>query len=170
MRSVYPKTGLQTLCRLFGYSRQAYYKRLHREEQTLMETAIVVDMVQQIRRDIPRIGGKKLHFLLNERLAGHDINVGRDCFFDILRDNDLLIKPRKKRAITTNSRHYLKKYPNLIKGLIVKAPNRLWVSDITYIRVGDKWHYVIFITDAYSRKVVGYQVNDRATAATIPVS
>lgn len=165
MRRVYPKTGLATLCRLFGYSRQAYYKRLHCEQEEALQTAIIVDLVNEIRTDIPRIGGKKLRVMLKKQLAKHDIEVGRDGFFDILRANDLLIKPRKKRAVTTMSKHRLKKYPNLIEGLTVEAPNRLWVSDITYIRVNEKWNYVIFITDAYSRKVVGYHVNDRATAA-----
>lgn len=165
MRKVYPKTGLQTLCRLFGYSRQAFYKRQKSEEKQAMQTAIIIDLVAEIRQYIPRLGGKKLHFLLQSRLMAYDIHLGRDLFFDVLRDNDLLIKPRKKRAMTTMSKHHLRKYPNLITELIIDAPNRLWVSDITYIKVADKWNYVIFITDAYSKKVVGHQVSDRATTA-----
>lgn len=165
MLKVYPKTSLETLCRLFGFSRQAYYKRQKVEQRQLMQTAIVVDLVDEIRQDIPRIGGKKLYFMLQSKLRGYDITLGRDRFFALLRDNDLLVKRRKKRPVTTMSRHQLRKYPNLITELVVKGPNQLWVSDITYIKVADKWNYVIFITDAYSKKVVGFQVSDRATTA-----
>ena len=165
MLKVYPKTSLETLCRLFGFSRQAYYKRQKVEQRQLMQTAIVLDLVDEIRQDIPRIGGKKLYFMLQSKLRGYDITLGRDRFFALLRDNDLLVKRRKKRPVTTMSRHQLRKYPNLITELVVKGPNQLWVSDITYIKVADKWNYVIFITDAYSKKVVGFQVSDRATTA-----
>lgn len=165
MFKVYPKMGLQTLCRLFGYSRQAYYKRRKDEQKQLMHTAIVVDLVDEVRQAIPRIGGKKLHFMLQAKLREYDIHLGRDRFFNLLRDNDLLIKYRKRRAVTTMSRHHLRKYPNLITEMTAEAPNRLWVSDITYIKVADKWNYVIFITDAYSKKVAGFQVSDQATTA-----
>lgn len=165
MHRVYPKAGLEFLCGLFGYTRQAYYKRRQGQQKQLLQTAIIVDLVNQKRHCIPRIGGRKLFHMLDKDFKAHHIYIGRDRFFAILRENDLLIKVRKKRAVTTMSRHRLKKYPNLIEGLVVEAPNCLWVSDITYIRVQDSWCYVIFITDAYSRKVVGYQVSDRATAA-----
>jgi len=165
MQKVYPREGLGTLCRLFGYSRQAYYQRQKRREKAQIQTGIIVDEVEQIREKIARIGGRKLFFMLKDKLLAHGIKIGRDKFFSVLRVNDLLIKPRKKRVMTTMSKHYLRKYPNLIKDLIVDAPNHLWVSDITYIKVKDKWHYVIFITDAYSKTVVGYNVSEKADAA-----
>lgn len=164
MQQVYPTSGLSTLCGLFGYTRQAFYKRQWRKESQLLHTAIIVDEVKRIRQQIPRIGGRKLYHMLRDRLEGHGIKIGRDRFFSVLRSNNLLIKKRKKRVMTTMSRHRLKKYANLIEELVVEGPNQLWVSDITYIRVNNKWHYVIFITDAYSHKVVGYEVSDRATA------
>ncbi len=165
MRQLYPKVGLSTLCGLFGYSRQAFYKKQNQAEKERMQTAIIIDEVQWIREKIPRVGGRKLFFMLNERLLEHQIKIGRDQFFNILRANNLLIKPRKRRAITTMSKHHLKKYPNLIIDLLIEAPNLLWVSDITYIKVVDKWNYVIFITDAYSKKVVGFEVSSKADAA-----
>ena len=164
MKRLYPKVGLNRLCGLFGYSRQAYYKRQNRQEQQAFEAAIVVDLVRSIRINIPRIGGKKLYFLLKSSLSTHRIKLGRDGFFDVLRANNLLVKRRKRRVQTTWSKHGLRIYPNLIESLIPLRPNQLWVSDITYILVNGHWNYVIFITDAYSHLVVGYHVSDRMTA------
>jgi len=86
----------------------------------------------------------------------HGIMIGRDKFLDVLRDNDLLVKRRRRRTQTTMSRHRLRKYPNLAKGLKIDRAGQLWVSDITYLNVGGAHCYLILITDAYSRKVVGY--------------
>lgn len=158
MKQVYPRVGLQRLCGLFGYSRQGYHKRQIQEEKQAFKSAVVVDLVKGVRKDIPRIGGKKLYFMLKGVLDGHQIKLGRDAFFDILRGNELLIHRRKTRTRTTWSKHGLKTYPNLIRELIPLRPHELWVSDITYIRVADRWHYAIFITDAYSRKVIGHNV------------
>lgn len=164
MQKVYPREGLGTLCGLFGYSRQAYYKHRKRREKERIQTGIIVDEVLRVRQKIPRIGGRKLFFMLRESLLRHGIGIGRDKFFTVLRVNDLLIKPRKKRVVTTMSKHYFRKYPNLIENLIVNGPNQLWVSDITYIKVNGKWHYVIFITDAYSKRVIGFNVGKTADA------
>ena len=164
MKQLYPRVGLQRLCGLFGYSRQSYRKGQIRAEKQAFESALVVDLVREVRKKIARIGGKKLYFILKARLFEHRIKMGRDVFFEVLRENGLLIKRRKKRPWTTWSKHKLRTYPNLIRGLIPQRPNELWVSDITYIRVGDKWHYVIFITDAYSRMVVGFNVSDHMDA------
>lgn len=165
MHRVYPEQGLETLCGLFGYSRQAYYQHWKRREKEQIQTGIIVDEVVRIRDKIARIGGRKLFFMLKEKLLAHRIKMGRDKFFHVLRVNDLLIKRRKKRPRTTMSNHQLRKYPNLTTDLVVDAPNQLWVSDITYIKVNHKWHYVIFITDAYSKKVIGYNVSAKADAA-----
>ena len=89
-------------------------------------------------------------------LLKHQIAIGRDKFFDVLRDNDLLVKRRRRRIQTTMSRHRLRKYPNLAKDLKIDRAEQLWVSDITYLNVEGVHCYLILITDAYSRKVVGY--------------
>lgn len=155
---------MDRLCRLFGYSRQAYYKRNYYQEQQAIASAIVVDLVVQVRKDIPGIGAKKLYMILNPELERHCLKIGRDGFISILSAHDLLLKGRKRRAQTTWSGHGLRIYPNLIEGLEALRINQIWVSDITYIRVGQLWHYVIFITDAYSHKVVGYHVADHMRA------
>jgi putative transposase len=106
---------------------------------------------------MPRIGTRKLHYMLTETLHKHKISIGRDKLFDLLAEYGLLIRRRKrKRAITTDSAHPFKKYTNIIRGLQVDCPNHLWVSDITYISLSDGFCYLSLITDAYSRKILGY--------------
>lgn len=108
---------------------------------------------------MPRIGTRKLHYILTEELKQEGIKLGRDKMFEILGKNGLLIKKRKRYVQTTNSKHWLKKYPNLIKGLEIERPEKLWVSDITYIRTEEGFCYLTMITDAYSRKIVGYNTS-----------
>jgi transposase InsO family protein len=106
---------------------------------------------------MPRIGTRKLHFLLTETLEKHDIAIGRNKLFDLLADYGLLVRRRKRRRInTTDSNHPFRKHPNLIKDLQVFRPGHLWVSDITYISLKEKFCYLSLVTDAYSRKIVGY--------------
>lgn len=106
---------------------------------------------------MPRIGTRKLHYMLTETLQKHDISMGRNKLFDLLAEYGMLVRRRKRRRIsTTDSNHPFRKYPNLIKELQVLRPNHLWVSDITYISLSDKFCYLNLVTDAYSRKIVGY--------------
>lgn len=106
---------------------------------------------------MPRLGTRKLYYLLSETLLKHNINIGRDKLFDLLAEYGLLIRRRKrKRVNTTDSNHPFRKYPNLIRDLNVLRPNHLWVSDITYISITDNFCYLSLVTDAYSRKIVGY--------------
>ncbi|KAA6337387.1 hypothetical protein EZS27_014529 [termite gut metagenome] len=101
---------------------------------------------------MPLIGGTKLHYLMNE--AGY--RISRKNLFTILRTNSLLVRKRKKYAVTTDSRHWMKKYPNLIRGFDFESPNLLWVSDIAYIRLKDEFAYLSLITDGYLHKIVGH--------------
>lgn len=106
---------------------------------------------------MPRIGTRKLHYMLTDTLQQHDISIGRDKLFDLLDEYGLLVRRRKRRkAITTDSNHPFYKYPNLTKELQVLRPNHLWVSDITYISTRSGFCYLSLVTDAYSRKIVGY--------------
>ena len=149
--------GLQAICCVFGKSRQAYYKYLKEEKKQLYQEAIIVKMIGEIRVQMPRIGGRKLFYLLKEPLQKNNIEIGRDKLFDIMAGYGLQIRRRKRRKIiTTDSNHPFKKYPNLIKTLTVMLPNQLWVSDITYIPLTGKYCYLSLITDGYSRKVIGY--------------
>jgi putative transposase len=105
------------------------------------------------------MGTRKLYELLEPFMLEHGIKMGRDALFDLLAANRLLIRKRRRSIQTTQSRHWLKKYPNLIRMLVPTTINKLWVSDITYWKINTQKHlYVTFITDAYSRKIIGYQV------------
>jgi len=106
---------------------------------------------------MPRIGTRKLWEMLPPILAEHKITIGRDKLFDLLEEYGMLVRRRKRRkAITTDSNHRYKEHPNLVRELHPVAPNQLWVSDITYIRLVDEFSYLSLVTDAYSRKIVGY--------------
>ena len=115
-------------------------------------------MVVPIRKTMPRIGAKKLYFLLKDPLK--DLKIGRDKFIDILRANHLLISPRRSYHITTNSHHRFRKHQNQILDLQIHRPEQVWVSDITYIGKRDNPCYLSLVTDAYSKKIVGYNVSD----------
>lgn len=102
------------------------------------------------------MGTRKLHYLIAPQLATHDIRIGRDYLFELLNRHKLLIRQRKRKVITTNSRHWMHKYSNLTTGLICQRPEQLWVSDITYIGMPNQWAYLSLVTDAYSRKIMGF--------------
>jgi putative transposase len=151
--------SLQAICCVFGKSRQAYYKHLKETEQNFMEHTVVVKLVQEIRKDLPRTGVRKLYHLLEGPLAAHNIDLGRDKLFYILSLYGLLVRKRRRtRPFLTDSNHPFYKYPNLIRELEVICPNQLWVSDITFVRLASGFCYLSLITDAYSRKIVGYRL------------
>ena len=151
--------GLERICRLFGITRQAFYKHLKLSEKTLIEDHIVHQMVLNIRKDHPRMGTRKIYHLIKSDLEGLHIKMGRDALFDLVAENKLKVTKRKRRHITTNSNHVFKRYPNLIKDLDPYKPNQVWVSDITYIRTSQgQFLYLFLITDVYSKKVLGYRL------------
>ena len=150
-------SDVRELCLLLGYSRQAYYKGERYNERQSFKAELIVKEVMRYRKDQKRIGTRKLYEELSPFLDKHGFKIGRDVLFKILAQHGLLIRKRKSRkAITTNSYHRFRRYANLIKNYVPVAPNQLWVSDITYIPVGSKYAYLSLITDAYSRKIVGY--------------
>lgn len=104
---------------------------------------------------MPRLGTEKVHHKLTPLIKLHNIKIGRDGLYDLLRDHHLLIRQRKRKVVTTYSRHWMHKYTNRIKTMIVTRPEQLWVSDITYIRTNNQWAYLSLITDAYSRRIMG---------------
>jgi putative transposase len=117
---------------------------------------IVLHLVKELRAIMPMLGTRKLLGELIAPMKEHGIKMGRDQLFELLGFYGLLIRRRKRLVKTTDSHHWLKKYPNLTKGIIVEESEQLWVSDITYIRTLQGFSYLSLITDAYSRKVVGY--------------
>lgn len=156
LTELYPEIGVEKFCTVFGKTRQAWYYSKTRGEQQDMRDSLVVAMVREIREDHPRIGTRKLYHLLEARLKQHGIKAGRDKLFEILHRYGMLIRYRKRRAITTNSNHPFYKYDNLIQGLKLTASNQLWVSDITYLQLRGCFAYLSLITDAFSRKIIGY--------------
>lgn len=135
------------------------YKKEKREQQQLIEVSIIVEAVKKIREEQPRIGIRKLQVLLKPVLQKHGIKIGRDGLFDLLREFGLLIKLKRYKHYTTQSKHQFYKYPNQIKDITVNASNQLWVSDITYIETGSRYSYLFLITDAWSKKIVGYNLS-----------
>ena len=123
------------------------------------EDEIILGMVHRIRKDMPRLGGRKLIHLIRQSSAGQ-LATGRDGFYDLLRRNGLLIRRRRNRVVTTHSFHWLRKYPNLIRGLTASRPNQIWVSDITYIKTEEGFLYLFLLTDVYSRRIMGWQLAD----------
>ena len=152
----YTHVGLARLCAWFGVTRQAYYQHFWSVTDHVIEEDLIVQEVLQIRKNHRWMGGRKLYEKLYPFMLEHQIKMGRDAFFDLLSYHGLLIRRRKRRIVTTNSSHWLRKYPNLIRDFVPTAPNQLWVSDITYWKINNKDVYINLITDAYSRYIVGY--------------
>ncbi len=165
MKAFYQTTGLKVFCGLLGKTRQAFYDHQWRADQHALDEGLVIDLVRRQRADTPGAGGRKLLHLLENQWQKHGVHLGRDQFFALLRRNELLIRRRKKYATTTDSRHWLKKHPNLAADMKVERPEQLWVSDITYISTGSKFGYLVLITDAYSRKIVGHEFSKSLNAA-----
>lgn len=116
----------------------------------------------KIRNQMPRIGGRKLYHLLRAELLA--LKVGRDKFFTILRANHLLIKPKRQYHVTTDSHHHFRKHKNIISSIELKQPEQVWVSDITYLGKRDNPMYLALITDAYSKKILGYNLSNSLSA------
>jgi transposase InsO family protein len=158
MKDNYPRIGLSRFCRLLGITRQAYYKHFWYRESESIEQSLVLDQIRLIRKTHRRMGTRKLYELLQNFMLEHQIKMGRDALFDLLATNNLLVRRKRKNIYTTNSFHWLRKYPNLIKEMKPTAINQLWVSDITYLKISSGFAYISFVTDAYSRKIIGYHI------------
>jgi transposase InsO family protein len=143
---------------LFGVDRQIYYRSIKRGNTKRDKAEKVVAMVTELRQMMPRLGGRKMYYLLQTQLEG--LSIGRDKFFAILKANHLLIVPKRTYHVTTNSMHRFKKHDNLLIDITIERPNQVWVADITYIGKRANPIYLSLITDAYSKKIVGYYVAD----------
>ena len=131
----------------------------------VFEEELVIQEVKKHRVLQPRLGTRKLVVKLRDFVNGHNMKMGRDALFTLLREQDLLIRRRKRKVQKTFSKHWLKKYPNLIREYVPTAANALWVSDITYIVTNDGFAYLSLVTDAYSRKIVGFCLSETLEAA-----
>jgi putative transposase len=149
---------LSDICKLFGVTRQAYYKRNQHNNDLILHHEIVLQMVEHLRT-IPqwqRTGTDKLHRMLNPDFIKMGLKMGRVALNELLFEHNLLVRKRRSKVRTTDSYHRFYVHPNLIKELIIDRPGMVWVSDITYLDASDRFAYLFLITDAYSHKIVGY--------------
>ena len=149
-------------CNWFGISRQAYSQARKHNLKREAEDDLIVELVRGIRKRHTRMGGRKLHHKLQSPMAKLEIYRGRDTFFDLLRQRDLLVPLKRSRRRTTRSG--LWRYPNLFSGLQLKKVNQAWVGDITYISTEQGFVYLVLLTDAYSRFIVGYDLSSSLAA------
>lgn len=150
---------------MFGYSKQAFYKRKDIHQQKAHQRIIVKSLVMDIRRQLPRIGTRKLYFMMGKSLQEKNIQIGRDKLFRILKEEYLLVGKRRKYTKTTNSKHWLRKYPNIAKNIALTMPEQLWVADITYLQTKQGHEYLHLITDAYSKQIMGYELSGTLKAS-----
>jgi putative transposase len=165
MREVFTNISLGTICSLFGRTRQSWYEMNARRDGSLIREALVVGWVREIRVSLPRIGCVKLLHMLQENLKTHNITLGRDAFCALMRDNGMLIYPKKRYVTTTMSFHHYRKWPDMINRTSPIMAEQVWVSDITYLRTSKGFIYLFLITDAYSRKIVGYHLSQSLKAS-----
>lgn len=161
MKYRFSRVGLAKLCGWFGVTRQAYYQQSWRDICVQVEEDLVLQEVLAIRKCHRFMGTRKLCAMLEPFMLANGIKMGRDALFSLLADNNLLVRKRKRRVPTTQSHHWLKKHKNLLKDLTLTHPNMAWVSDITYWKISEhKYYYISLVTDAYSKKIVGYHVEN----------
>lgn len=142
-------------------SRQNYYKQRQIRQKRAVDEDLVVQLICQERKIQPCLGTRKLHHMLGGEWTEAGVSIGRDRLFALMRRHDLLILRRRRTARTTDSRHGLTVYPNLLRDAVLTGPNQAWVSDITYLRTREGFMYLSLVTDAFSRKIVGYDCHDR---------
>jgi putative transposase len=156
---------VSAVCRKVGMTRQNYYARRQARQRRKVEASLVVALVAAERKIQPRLGARKLHFMLKGTLAQEGVRLGRDRFFEVLSEHGLLLEPKPTEyPCTTNAQHYLPVFANRIKGLEVSRPNEVWVGDLTYVRTEMGFLYLSLLTDKSSRKVVGYHCGESLEA------
>lgn len=156
--------SVQGLCGRVGMSRQAFYKGQKARQRKVVDAEAVVQAVVQERQLQPRLGVRKLRVVLAAKLAEMGVAVGRDRFFDLLRERDLLVERVQARARTTDSNHLFRTWPNLLRHVVPGQPHQVWVGDLTYVRTDEGFVYLSLLTDGFSRKIVGYHASDTLEA------
>jgi putative transposase len=158
------EVSITSVSRQLGYSKQAYYKSKTNQQKKNCYYTMAKQKVLTVRKQLPRLGTRKLYHLLAEDFKKEHIGVGRDKLFSILREEQLLIVKKKRFTKTTDSRHWMHKFANLIKGIQLTHPEQIWVADITWLNIKNNYCYLHLITDAYSKKIMGYEVSDTLAA------
>ena len=154
------KFAIALLCEKVGMRPQNFYKKRRTRHRQQIDSDLVEQLVKEERAFQPRLGGRKLYYLLEPKLVEAGVRIGRDRFFEVLREKGLLVEPLPRSPHTTNSRHDLPIFPNLVKDMQLISANQAWASDITYIRTDEGFLYLSLITDLFSRKIVGFHASD----------
>ena len=150
-------------CALFGLSKQAYYKQLKYNEQKITDWQRIRKLVLTLRRSMPRLGTRKLHYLLKEQ----GVDIGRDHLYELLRQESMLVIRRKRYIRTTNSSAWRNQYTDLTTGIELVRPEQLWVADITYLDTAKEGNiYLHLVTDAYSKQIMGYELCNNMEAVS----
>ena len=148
-------------CKVFDHSRQGFHKHMLLRTERDLQAEQVLSIVASIRARQPRVGCRKMHLEVNRRLLHlGQVPIGRDRMFTLLRENQLLVKPLRRKTYTTDSYHRFRTYRNLLKTVVPSGPNQVWAADITYLRHRRGFCYLFLLTDVYSRKVVGYTLSE----------
>jgi transposase InsO family protein len=150
-----------------GITKQAYSQRLKREKQRNIEREKVLDLVIEYRKKLPNTGTRKLYKHLQPKLMEVNIKMGRDALNNLLRTRGMLIKKTKRFHITTDSKHFFYKSPNLLTDLKIEHSEQVFVSDITYIKTDNGHAYLALVTDAYSRKIMGWSLENNMKVSMV---
>ena len=150
---------MKKLCKLVKYSRSSYYKRHSRLAKKELCDGVVLDLVKEIRESEPRCGTRKLHHRILPKLSLKGLSLGRDKLFSLLREHSMLVRKKRSYSRTTYSNHTYAVSENRLKNLFLSGAEEVFVSDITYLRTKKGFVYLFLVTDAYSRKIVGYHVS-----------
>jgi len=150
-----------------GITKQAYSQRLKKEKQKEIERDKVIELVIEYRKKLPKTGTRKLHQYLQPKLLELNIKMGRDAINNLLRSRGMLIKKTKRFFITTDSKHFFFKSPNLLTELKITYSEQVFVCDITYIKTDQGHAYLALVTDAYSRKIMGWSLEDNMKVSMV---
>jgi putative transposase len=153
---LHPSYSQQELCRSLGVSRQAHHKSSARTVRVVMGRGALVPLIKEIRQTQRKVGGRKLYRMLSGAIKGLDVPMGRDQFFELLREEGLLLRKRSRRVRTTMSKHRMPLYADQLKHTRIERPGQAMVSDITYWAVPEGFYYVFLITDVCSHKIIGH--------------
>jgi len=153
-------TSVSALALKLGMSRQNFYKGRRARRKAEADSELMEQLVKGERRLQPRLGGRKLFKILAPLLENEGVKIGRDRFFDVLREKGLLVPPLPKSPGTTRFEPSLPVFRNLVAGLELTGPNQAWAADITYIRTDEGFLYLSLITDMWSRKIIGFHVGE----------
>ena len=162
MEIIISNLNISQTCKFLKMSRQTYYeyKKNLGYTKNYFRYESVLQKVREIRRKHPRMGTVKLYVMLSEFISQNGIRIGRNVFNRVLRENNMLVRIKRNKQKTTNSKGYLNQHKYLAKDFVPVRSNQLYVSDITYWEIANKkYTYLSFVTDAFSKKIVGYNLS-----------